>query len=54
MNLCNSTPNVVYVKFPLACERKDCTEKAHHFSMDRGSLCDEHFMEFVQAVGLRA
>lgn len=52
MNLCNITPNVIYVKFPLACERKGCTEKAHHFSMDRGALCDEHFMAFVRAGGL--
>jgi hypothetical protein len=53
MNLCNATPNVLYFKFPLACERKGCTEKAHHFSFDRGSLCDDHFLEFVNAGGLK-
>lgn len=52
MSHCNAIPNIVYVKFPLTCKHKGCTEKAHHYSLDRGSMCDDHFLEFVKAGGL--
>jgi len=46
--ICNTTPGVIHLQLTLTCDHQDCAQPARYVSLDIGSLCSEHFGEFVR------